>query len=112
MAWKAINQGVTEVTEKQLLRKSSPASACGESFAEIASVGHFGHQHRNGLPILERASKYVNSLPPAMSGSRGHDAPFRVACFSSMDSTYLTIKRGRSWSNSTPGAFRLGATGS
>ena len=29
---------------------------------------------------FERASRYVDALPVAISGSRGHDALFRVAC--------------------------------
>jgi hypothetical protein len=29
---------------------------------------------------LERALRYVETLPVAISGSRGHDALFRVAC--------------------------------
>jgi hypothetical protein len=29
---------------------------------------------------LERASRYIATLPAAISGSRGHDALFRVAC--------------------------------
>lgn len=32
------------------------------------------------MTILERARKYVESCPPAISGSGGHSATFRVAC--------------------------------
>jgi hypothetical protein len=32
------------------------------------------------MTTLERASRYVAALPAAISGSRGHDALFRVAC--------------------------------
>ena len=80
MARKTINQGVTEVTESELLRKTSPVSARGESFAEMPSAGHSSHQGRDGISTLERASKYVSTLPPAISGSRGHNALFHVAC--------------------------------
>ena len=31
-------------------------------------------------PILERAAKYVGTMPPAISGSSGHNAAFKVAC--------------------------------
>ena len=32
------------------------------------------------MTLFERASCYVSTLPAAISGSRGHDALFRVAC--------------------------------
>jgi hypothetical protein len=32
------------------------------------------------LPILERARRYLATLPPAISGQRGHDATFKAAC--------------------------------
>src|SRR5262245_59559167 len=32
------------------------------------------------MTLSERASRYVAALPIAISGSRGHDALFRVAC--------------------------------
>ena len=32
------------------------------------------------MTLFERASRYVSTLPAAISGSRGHDALFRVAC--------------------------------
>jgi hypothetical protein len=32
------------------------------------------------MTALGRASRYVSTLPAAVSGSRGHDALFRVAC--------------------------------
>lgn len=32
------------------------------------------------LPILERARRYLVTLPPAISGARGHDATFKAAC--------------------------------
>jgi KaiC/GvpD/RAD55 family RecA-like ATPase len=31
-------------------------------------------------PVIERASKYVEKMEPAISGSRGHDACFKAAC--------------------------------
>lgn len=30
--------------------------------------------------VVERARKYIATMPPAVSGSRGHDVTFRVAC--------------------------------
>ena len=33
-----------------------------------------------GVSVLERARRYVSKCPPAVSGQRGHDATFRVAC--------------------------------
>jgi hypothetical protein len=80
MARKTINRGVTEVTGNTLLRKSPPARVCGESFTQMPSAGHSSHRGRDGISTLERASKYVRALPPAMSGSRGHDALFHAAC--------------------------------
>ena len=36
---------------------------------------------RNGAhPVADRARRYVEKMPPAISGSGGHDALFRVAC--------------------------------
>jgi hypothetical protein len=32
------------------------------------------------MTVTERASRYVAALPAAISGARGHDAHFRVAC--------------------------------
>ena len=32
------------------------------------------------LSVFERAQKYVAAMPPAVSGQRGHDATFAVAC--------------------------------
>jgi hypothetical protein len=32
------------------------------------------------MTLFERASRHVSTLPAAISGSRGHDALFRVAC--------------------------------
>ena len=32
------------------------------------------------MTITERANRYVDSLPPSISGSRGHDALLRAAC--------------------------------
>jgi hypothetical protein len=72
MAWNTC-QKVTEVTENKVLRKTPYASAYKKSFAENASAGHFSHQHRHATPLVERASRYVSALPPAISGLRGHD---------------------------------------
>ena len=77
MAQKPINQGVTEVTEDTLLRKTSPARARGRILAQMPPLQSLSHQAMN---TLERASKYISALPPAFSGSRGHDALFHVAC--------------------------------
>ena len=36
---------------------------------------------RNGAHLVaDRARRYVEKMPPAISGSGGHDALFRVAC--------------------------------
>jgi hypothetical protein len=32
------------------------------------------------VPILERARRYLVTLPPAISGQRGHDTTFKAAC--------------------------------
>lgn len=41
-------------------------------------------EHRNGSAqhssVTDRAAKYVAKMPPAISGSGGHNAAFRVAC--------------------------------
>ena len=39
-----------------------------------------GSEVRNESPVAERAAKYVAKMEPSISGSRGHDAAYKVAC--------------------------------
>jgi hypothetical protein len=32
------------------------------------------------MPLRERIERYIDACPPAISGSGGHDATFRIAC--------------------------------
>jgi putative DNA primase/helicase len=32
------------------------------------------------MPLHERIERYIDACPPAISGQRGHDQTFRVAC--------------------------------
>lgn len=39
--------------------------------------GHAGGDKRK---IIDRAAKYIKTVPPSISGQKGHDAAFKVAC--------------------------------
>ena len=67
---------------------------------------------RNGAhPVADRARRYVEKMPSAISGSGGHDALFPVACvLSQMVLPCHMSRRGPSFRNTTPGASHRGAS--
>ena len=49
-------------------------------FPEQQATTHEGNGKPAPLSAFERACRYVDKMPPAISGQRGHDRTFRVAC--------------------------------
>jgi hypothetical protein len=70
---------VTEVTENKVLRKTSHASACKQFLQKDPSAGHFSHQDPDTTSTLECLKIRTPLATSDFSGSRGHDALFRVA---------------------------------
>ena len=68
------------MTEIGVFPKTPLARACVKKFGEKTEIGHLGHREDWPTPPLERALRYVSALPSAISGQRGHDSLFRVAC--------------------------------
>ena len=96
------------MTETNKSAKTFIYTPSRESFGEKRPFGSF----RSSKTASERASRYVATLPAAISGSRGHDALFASLAFSLTDLRYRTGKCGLSSTNTMPGASRLGANAS
>lgn len=61
-------------------RQSQLAVLCAKHFGEPAQAAQRGAQQQTRLTTIERARKYMDSIPGAISGQSGHNQTFTVAC--------------------------------
>jgi hypothetical protein len=61
-------------------RQESIDELCRAFFSEPARVSHREEVKASRSSIVERARKYVDTIPGAISGSGGHNTTFNVAC--------------------------------